>query len=163
MITAVLVVQHGVIAGIIGLCYFIFVVECRLTTLVLLASTCIMVTAYNRADSKFVPHQWETALLCNDVSHWLGANLVSSLYKHLISVIRVKFVLIHCRYGVSLELRISWLQCIILSTDFWGDLITELPLPHVINSAWSHMVSCLLIIASNYFGKVFLTMMWFLS
>ena len=25
--------------------------------------------------SGFVPSQWETALLCNDVSHWLGANL----------------------------------------------------------------------------------------
>ena len=28
-----------------------------------------------RADSRFVTSQWETALLCNDVSHWLGANL----------------------------------------------------------------------------------------
>ena len=28
----------------------------------------------NRADSKFVPSQWEKALLCNDVFHWLGAN-----------------------------------------------------------------------------------------
>ena len=26
-----------------------------------------------RADSRFAPSQWETALLCNDVSHWLGA------------------------------------------------------------------------------------------
>ena len=25
-----------------------------------------------RADSRFAPCQWETALLCNDVSHWLG-------------------------------------------------------------------------------------------
>ena len=27
-----------------------------------------------RADSRFAPSQWETALLCNDVSHWLGAS-----------------------------------------------------------------------------------------
>ena len=27
-----------------------------------------------RADSRFGPSQWETALLCNDVSHWLSAN-----------------------------------------------------------------------------------------
>ena len=27
---------------------------------------------YSRADSRFAPSQWETALLCNDVSHWLG-------------------------------------------------------------------------------------------
>ena len=32
-----------------------------------------------RADSRFVPCQWETALLCNDVSHWLGASLESTL------------------------------------------------------------------------------------
>ena len=32
-----------------------------------------------RADSRIVPHQWETALLCNDVSHWLGSKLESAL------------------------------------------------------------------------------------
>ena len=31
--------------------------------------------SYYRADSRFALSQWETALLCNDVSHWLGANL----------------------------------------------------------------------------------------
>ena len=31
-----------------------------------------------RADSRIMPNQWETALLCNDVSHWLGANLESA-------------------------------------------------------------------------------------
>ena len=39
-------------------------------------STC----KYARDDSRFVPNQWETALLCNDVSHWLGASLESALY-----------------------------------------------------------------------------------
>ena len=33
-----------------------------------------------RADSWFAPSQWERVLLCNDVSHWLGANLESTLY-----------------------------------------------------------------------------------
>ena len=33
-----------------------------------------------RADSRFAPSQWETVLLCNDVSHWLGANLGSALH-----------------------------------------------------------------------------------
>ena len=28
-------------------------------------------------DSRFAPSQWETALLCNDVSHWLGASIES--------------------------------------------------------------------------------------
>ena len=33
-----------------------------------------------RAESRFSLSQWETALLCNDVSHWLGANLESGLH-----------------------------------------------------------------------------------
>ena len=32
-----------------------------------------------RADSRFAPSQWEMALFCNDVSHWLGVNLESAL------------------------------------------------------------------------------------
>ena len=33
-----------------------------------------------RAYSRLVPSQWETALLCNDVSYWLGVSLESALY-----------------------------------------------------------------------------------
>ena len=32
-----------------------------------------------RDDFTFAPNQWETALLCNDVSHWQGASLESTL------------------------------------------------------------------------------------
>ena len=32
-----------------------------------------------RSDSKFAPSQWETALLCNNISHWLGTKLESAL------------------------------------------------------------------------------------
>ena len=32
-----------------------------------------------RTDSRFAPSQWEAALLCNDVSHWLGASQESAL------------------------------------------------------------------------------------
>ena len=31
-----------------------------------------------RVDSRSAPRQWETPLLCNDVSHWLGASLESA-------------------------------------------------------------------------------------
>ena len=34
------------------------------------------------ADSRFAPSQWEKALLCNDVSHWLGGNLQSALHSY---------------------------------------------------------------------------------
>ena len=33
-----------------------------------------------RAVSRFSTSQWETSLLCNDVSHWLGENLESALW-----------------------------------------------------------------------------------
>ena len=42
-----------------------------------LQNTSLKNTRY-RADSKFVPSQWETALLCNNISHWLGASLESA-------------------------------------------------------------------------------------
>ena len=45
-------------------------------------SFCGIITKLNikcRADSRFAPSRWETALLCNDVSYWLGANLESTL------------------------------------------------------------------------------------
>ena len=32
-----------------------------------------------RTDSRFAPSQWETVLLCNDVSHWLGVSIGSAL------------------------------------------------------------------------------------
>ena len=35
-----------------------------------------------RADSRFAPSQWEMPLQCNGISHWLGANLDSSLHHH---------------------------------------------------------------------------------
>ena len=43
-----------------------------------LLSSCSSSHVY-RVDSRFAPSQWETALLCNDVSHWLGANLEAVL------------------------------------------------------------------------------------
>ena len=36
-------------------------------------------TWFIEADSRFAPSQWETTLLCNDVSHCLGASLQSAL------------------------------------------------------------------------------------
>ena len=40
---------------------------------------------HGRADSGFAPSQWETALLCNDVFHWLGASLELSLHRNPLS------------------------------------------------------------------------------
>ena len=46
-----------------------------------------------RSDFRFAPSQWETALLCNDVSRWLGANLESALLYII--------VILHEHYGAS--------------------------------------------------------------
>ena len=40
----------------------------------------------SRADSRFVPSQWETALLYKDVSHWLGASLESARRSMIINL-----------------------------------------------------------------------------
>ena len=48
---------------------------------------------YCRADSTFAPSQWEPALLCDDASHWLGANMESALYCNLYFWPRVKNML----------------------------------------------------------------------
>ena len=67
------------------------------------------------ADIRFAPSQWETALLCNDVSHWLDASLESALYLTFPPK-SPRFLLMHV-----LGSRCSWAVC-------------ELPEPWVINS-----------------------------
>ena len=44
-----------------------------------------------RVDSRFALSQWETALLCNAISHWLGASLESALYHALHRKYRFSF------------------------------------------------------------------------
>ena len=41
-----------------------------------------------RVDSRFVPSQWGTLLLCNNISHWLGASLESTLVFYHFSKLR---------------------------------------------------------------------------
>ena len=45
-----------------------------------------------RADSRRAPSQWEVALLCNDVFHWLGAHQESAL----LYVIVLSAYIAHC-------------------------------------------------------------------
>ena len=42
-------------------------------------TTCLPISLDPGKQFRLAPSQWETALLCNDVSHWLGANLESTL------------------------------------------------------------------------------------
>ena len=46
-----------------------------------------------QADSRFTLSQWDTALLCNDVSHWLVTNVESALN---VSLFTVGWIYIYC-------------------------------------------------------------------
>ena len=81
-----------------------------------------------RADSRLAPSQWETVLLCNDVSHWLDASLESAL-NYAITV------MLHEHYGISnYSLTvcstacppIDWQRNInsLITGPLWGDCIS---------------------------------------
>ena len=53
-----------------------------------------------RSDSRFEPSKWKTVLICNDVSHWLGANLETALYIYCI-------YWIHWNQGLVMVLTLS--------------------------------------------------------
>ena len=50
---------------------------------ILYTSCDVIEDAMYMTDSRLAPSQWETWLQSNAVSHWLGANLESTLYIHL--------------------------------------------------------------------------------
>ena len=50
-----------------------------------------------RGDSRFAPNQWETALFCNDVSHWLSTSLELALMYMIhscITVSRITYIIV---------------------------------------------------------------------
>ena len=51
--------------------------------------TSTMAGLYHKPDSRFAPSQWETALLCNVILHWLGASLELAL--HYLTLFNVVF------------------------------------------------------------------------
>ena len=75
-----------------------------------------------RADSSVAPSQWETTLLCNDVSHWLGATLESALRYINIS---------DSRHVYSVEC-VSKIKSILFYANVrpWTCIIDLLPLNH---------------------------------
>ena len=52
-----------------------------------------------RAYSRLTLSQWETALLCNDVSHWLGARLVSAPYSLALLSALLRNILLKANIG----------------------------------------------------------------
>ena len=68
---------------------------------------------YHRADSRFAPSQWETALLCNAVSHWLGASLESALKQIQI----VNSPLLKLQFSISVYYLCKYMS-------LWQDMMT---------------------------------------
>ena len=84
---------------------------------------------HSRADSRFVPSQWETALLCNGVSHRLGANLKSALLKHshpsIVRFVVYRFYVRRCRLVVRFTWKTgSWTHTFDLKIDCSQNIIT---------------------------------------
>ena len=87
---------------------------------------CLCLIKANRVDSRFAPSQWETALLCKDVSHWLGTILEPALGKEL-----------HHAHGISIMIN-HWYRSIYLCLAYssWKGAVTPnnyllTPAPHL--------------------------------
>ena len=89
----------------------------------------------NKADSRFAPSRWETAFLCNNVSHWLGASLESSLcngYSLIVSVdadtIRTKTESIKLHFNIKIafpDIGIAIMKYK-MAVSLWGTLCSEI-------------------------------------
>ena len=90
-------------------------IESNLWKMVLLRDSTVS-TNINRDHSRFAPSEWETVLLCNDVSHWLGASLESALHKssqhkHNISYIPAIHISLKIQSNPFVTFRsITWLH-----------------------------------------------------
>ena len=75
-------------------------------------------------DSRFAFRQWETTLLCNDVSYWLGASLESILLLKLgqFSPKYSQYTPLACQWGWGMGCC-SWVQSLIFSITVIAVLI----------------------------------------
>ena len=70
---------YEVFSGGYALCYWSRLAKVWWARLLHGRGTMASIPSVGRVDSRFAPSEWETALLCNDVSHRLGASLESAL------------------------------------------------------------------------------------
>ena len=97
----------------------------------------------HRTDSRFAPSQWETALLCNDVSHWLGASLKSALYIFLAIPRHVADL---CTYGMMMT---SWHGNILhITGPLWGESTNPQCISHT-RGQWYGALELLLLLAKT--------------
>ena len=80
-------IGHGWVITSSGILWDVIMHSCPIYLLLVPLMEC---TEQIRADSRFVPSQWEMALQSNAISHWLGTNLESALR-----------IILLCFYGYS--------------------------------------------------------------
>ena len=104
--------------------------------------------------SRFAPSQWETPLLCNDVSHWLGACLESALdkveYDSNKDVLKPPRCELSVQFGCITERR-SRCKGKPCSTLTWKE--TGIPrLLHSLIHYWDKMAAILQMVFSNSYA-----------
>ena len=88
-----------------------------------------------RADSRFPPSQWERALLCNKISHWLCANLESAPSYGTQELHPNHTILRECVINTlrprqnGCHFTDNMLKCIFLNEDIW--ISNKIPLKFV--------------------------------
>ena len=118
-----------------------------------------------RVDSRFAPSQWETALLCNDVSHWLGANLESTQLVHVSWHHYVNTYRVFGEIGrLATPVRL-WVSCITAFThhvqtsvrgsdvtlSLWGDMSTHfIAIGGSLSSGGRIWTTCTISVSRNY-------------
>ena len=92
-----------------------------ITTSIKVKSWCLppwLMTPTIRADSRCSPSQWETVLLCNQVSHWLGRSLESALHHALLvmccSIVSENIFSLSIVLNIELKIRICVANMIVI-------------------------------------------------
>ena len=72
------------------------------------------------AESRFTPSQWETALRCNDVAHWLGASLASALIKAVrLNHHGQRFANVHDVFIITQHITLMFIICLMWNDTSW--------------------------------------------
>ena len=66
---------------------------------------------------RFALSQWETALLCNDVSHWLGENIESALEQDEFPITYPRILMCNVNVNTINDTKLTWLKHIQLSNQ----------------------------------------------
>ena len=98
-----------------------------------------------RADPRFAASQWETTLLCNDVSHWLGTSLESAL--NCICIICLRYCVLKTREACSKTYIQKQSLCTYICTQVTISLIYHFDIPITLLCTWTtnactHLLQC---------------------